>query len=308
MLSGGSSKGAWGAGLMNGWSKATTSPERPDAFDVVTGVSTGAVMATHVFLGETKDEQLRDGYTTTKNTDVYGFPYILTPHNLNGLRNLLKTKYLCDGVIDEVASASSHRKLYVGTVDLESSEFCAWDPTEIAVQKKYDLYREVILASSANPLGVWPIELDGKPHVDGGIRLRVFAESIVRAAGIAADHAEFTGEKFAYYVLNGKLRKGPKSVPSRDWPKILDRSLTLTLKEGTFGSLYAAWYHLNRKHAGWTFRGSWIPQDVDVPKNGRYVPEEMLALYDAGYGAGMKNDWFETDMGLPPPDYCRKEP
>jgi predicted acylesterase/phospholipase RssA len=92
MLSGGGSKGAWGAGVLNGWTQATTGPKRP-VFDVVTGVSTGALQATGAFLGSDYDHLLKDGYTKTHNSDVYGPVSVPPLRNLNALRNTLKTKY-----------------------------------------------------------------------------------------------------------------------------------------------------------------------------------------------------------------------
>jgi Patatin-like phospholipase len=60
-LSGGGANGAFGAGFLNGWS---TTGGRP-VFKIVTGVSTGALMAPFAFLGPSYDSALHEFYTTT---------------------------------------------------------------------------------------------------------------------------------------------------------------------------------------------------------------------------------------------------
>jgi hypothetical protein len=138
--------------------------------------------------------------------------------------------------------------------------------------------------------------------VDGGVRLRLFAEGVMNAVGVAAGEggAELTGTKTAYYIVNGKLHKTPKPIPSWNWAAILERTLDIVMKEATFGSLYAAWYRLNSDCGDWKFQGSWIPQGQDLPDSGEYDPVDMKALYDAGEVAGLANVWHD---GLPDPDY-----
>src|SRR5688572_32969827 len=67
VLSGGGADGAFGAGVLVGWSETGLRPR----FDVVTGVSTGALMATLVFLGSEYDPVLKDVYTTVSSDDIY---------------------------------------------------------------------------------------------------------------------------------------------------------------------------------------------------------------------------------------------
>lgn len=58
-LSGGGADGAFGAGILNGW---TTTGRRPE-FTVVSGASTGALMAPFAFLGPAYDDVIKDIYT-----------------------------------------------------------------------------------------------------------------------------------------------------------------------------------------------------------------------------------------------------
>src|SRR5581483_4954397 len=61
VLSGGGAWGAYGAGFLNGWSQrpAAMGGQRPQ-FDVVTGISVGAIMAPYAFLGPRYDARLMD--------------------------------------------------------------------------------------------------------------------------------------------------------------------------------------------------------------------------------------------------------
>jgi hypothetical protein len=66
-LSGGGANGAFGAGLLCGWTAAGTRP----AFKLVTGISTGALIAPFAFLGSGYDATLQEFYTTITTKDIY---------------------------------------------------------------------------------------------------------------------------------------------------------------------------------------------------------------------------------------------
>src|SRR5262245_7083137 len=66
-LSGGGDDGAFGAGLLVGWSERGDRP----VFDVVTGVSTGSLSAPFAFLGQKYDAQLKEIYTQTSANDIF---------------------------------------------------------------------------------------------------------------------------------------------------------------------------------------------------------------------------------------------
>src|SRR5512139_2627309 len=65
-VSGGGDNGAFGAGLLCGW---TAAGDRP-VFKLVTGISTGALIAPFAFLGSAYDAQLKEFYTTTSPKDI----------------------------------------------------------------------------------------------------------------------------------------------------------------------------------------------------------------------------------------------
>ena len=65
-ISGGGDNGAFAAGFLNGWTKAGTRPQ----FKLVTGVSTGALVAPFAFLGPVYDEKLKKFYTSISFKDI----------------------------------------------------------------------------------------------------------------------------------------------------------------------------------------------------------------------------------------------
>jgi Patatin-like phospholipase len=66
-ISGGGDNGAFGAGVLVGWSERRTRP----SFKVVTGISTGALIAPLAFVGPEYDPGLSQMYTTIDQTDIF---------------------------------------------------------------------------------------------------------------------------------------------------------------------------------------------------------------------------------------------
>ena len=179
LLSGGGAHGAWGAGVLNGWHD--TPP-----FQIVTGISTGALIATFAFLGEAYDELLKQFYTGVSSQDIIRRRPVLSLLFADSLYSMAPLKRLLDeqlteARIDAVARIATEegRQLWVGTVNLDTGAFCAWNLTQIAQQRAYALYRQIVLASASMPVLTSPVEIDGALHVDGGTRLQVFGRSVM---------------------------------------------------------------------------------------------------------------------------------
>ncbi len=179
-LSGGSDKGAFGAGLLNGWTQAGTRPE----FSIVTGVSTGALIAPFAFLGPDEDAELKRLYTTISAKDIFRTRFALA---IPASPSAASTKPLArliagvatDALIDRVAREHARgRRLFIGTANLDAQRMVIWNMGAIAASKapnRYVLFRQVLLASSSIP-GVFPpvmiqAEAGGRTisemHVDG---------------------------------------------------------------------------------------------------------------------------------------------
>lgn len=181
-LSGGGANGAYGAGVLVGW---TEHGDRPQ-FDVVTGVSTGALAAPFAFLGSEWDDELREAYTSGAANNIVswrsfaGFlnPSLFSSRVLRDLVDINVTPELMQAVAREHAKG---RRLLVATTDLDSEQTVIWDMGLLATQgddNARELFKEVLVASASIP-GVFPPvliaglqennEIALEMHVDGGV-------------------------------------------------------------------------------------------------------------------------------------------
>ncbi|MCL6634858.1 MAG: patatin-like phospholipase family protein [Peptococcaceae bacterium] len=180
-LSGGASGGAFGAGALVG---LTRSGRRPD-FAIVTGVSTGALIAPLAFLGSEWDERLADAYVGGHAADllsIRGFAGALGTGLFKGegLEALI-APIIDERLMDAVAAEHARgRRLLIATTNLDSQKATIWDMGAIASrggEAALKLFREVMLASASVP-GLFPprlfdVEAGGERfqemHVDGGV-------------------------------------------------------------------------------------------------------------------------------------------
>jgi predicted acylesterase/phospholipase RssA len=197
LMSGGGAYGAWGAGVLS----ATHSSL--GQIDVVTGVSTGALASTLVFLAlSSADPSVAAKHwhslgrlnTETTNDQIYRRRWLLTAlfsdafNSTTPLKKTLKRE-LDDNLLNEVAAVSKRAdapQLCVGTVNLASGQFEEWDLGAIAQAGEFTLYREVVRASAAIPVLFPPVALNGRLHVDGGTRKNIFSQTVVRTAAASA--------------------------------------------------------------------------------------------------------------------------
>ncbi len=134
-LSGGGANGAFGAGILYGWSAAGTRP----AFKIVTGISTGALIAPFAFLGADYDQVLKQVYTSVATKDIVKFrSFTFTRRGIDSLADSLPLqglleKYVTDDVIRSVALAhQTGRRLYIGTTDLDAGRLVIWNMGVVA--------------------------------------------------------------------------------------------------------------------------------------------------------------------------------
>jgi hypothetical protein len=292
-LSGGGTYGAYSAGVVYGW---TQRGDRP-SFDVVTGISTGAIIAPMAFLGPEYDERLRTFYTTLRTRDLYRL------HAVTGLvsESLANTTRLKEKVADvltaEVARkiAAEHakgRRLYVGTTELDGKRFVVWDMGEIAgrgTPESLDLMQQIILGSSAIP-GFFPparieVTVDGKPyverHVDGGVSAAIFFRPPYRPPG---ERSEPIDESLAgtdvYCVVAGKLYADPAVVKPRSLT-IVGNAVSAILYSQARGDLQRIWTMCEL--TGMNFRLTSIPEEFPVPETSTdFDPVKMTAMFEEG--------------------------
>jgi predicted acylesterase/phospholipase RssA len=289
VLSGGGMHGAYTAGVLKGW---TASGRRP-RFDVVTGVSTGALIAPFAFLGPDHDAVLERGYTTPSPGDLYmmrGPSALLWADALadsTPLRRRVEAQITPD-IVNRVGRAYAEgRRLYVGTTNLDTKSLVVWDLTAIAAgndPRKVELFRDVILASCAIP-GLLPpvpitIEVDGRRHselhVDGGVSASLFLPSSVLAVEKSS-----TADPTVYVIVASKVK--PDSHPvDRSFVRVSSESLCAVLQARFEGDLLRVYIHA--RDAGANFRLAAIPQDLPLDSNWMALDQAALRrLFDAGY-------------------------
>ncbi|MFO0825516.1 MAG: patatin-like phospholipase family protein [Gemmataceae bacterium] len=228
-ISGGGSYGAFSAGVLCGWSETGTRPE----FDVVTGISTGALIAPLAFLGPAYDCQLKHFYTTVTNDDIYKkhkpIKALFSESFADNapLRGQIE-KTVTPEVIAAVAAAHLQgRRLYIGTTDLEGRRQVIWDIGAIATRNEpgaRKLIVDILLASAAIP-GFFPpvpitVTAGGRStterHVDGGVSCSLFLvpPHVSAEEKCNCRRTGFT-IRIIYLLMAGKLYSDPEPVPSK---------------------------------------------------------------------------------------------
>jgi Patatin-like phospholipase len=313
VLSGGGMVGAYSAGLLKGWSASGHRPR----FDVVTGVSTGALIAPFAFLGPDYDDLLERLYTGVRPGDLYRLhpTSLLWSDSLadaEPLRRRVEAEITPD-VIARVARAhATGRRLYIGTTNLDTKSLVVWDLGAIAAGNdphKVSLFREVILASCAIP-GLLPpvpitVGVNGRPrselHVDGGVNTSLFLPpSVLGARRCEEGPAAATGTK-VYVIVAGKLRLDSRPVERR-FLRVSAESLGAMLQARMEGDLLKV--YVQARHGGAEFRLAGVPEDVALPANWMALDgPDLRRLFDAGQKFGADGStWQVEPPGLRPED------
>ena len=212
ILSTGGEDGAFGAGLLNG---LTAAKNRPD-YAVVTGVSTGALMAPFAFAGPKYDAALKDAYTKITAADVFEIgstgQSFLDSWPLKGLI----AKQITPQLLADIAAAyKSGRRLFIVTTDLDAERSVVWNMGAIAAHggdAALNLFRKVLLASGSIPGAFPPVLIDvegngkrfSEMHVDGGVGGQFF---VVPPALMASNSGYKIPATALYIVINSSLQR-----------------------------------------------------------------------------------------------------
>lgn len=309
-LSGGGQDGAFGAGFLVGW---TQSRERP-RFEVVTGVSAGALIAPFAFLGRGYDNQLRAMWTR------YGTDDLVVKQPLVGIFGgpaLADTKPLADLIARHIdrrflaAVASEYRKgrlLLVGTTNLDAQRPVVWNMGEIAASghpEALDLFRQVLLASAAVPGAFSPVhitvEVNGRKHeemhVDGGATRELFIAPIqLSLRELDALHSTSPTHRI-FVIWNAKLGPEWRSTEASTLA-VATRSLSTLLKSQGAGDLLRL--HLMAKRDGADFNLASIPPRFAAVSKELFDREYMRALFEIGVAQGRaRHRWLKA-----PPEFA----
>ena len=311
-LSGGGANGAFGAGLLIGWTAAGDRPQ----FNIVTGISTGALIAPFAFIGPEQDAQLKKFYTTTSTKDVitiHPLLKILTGESAASsepLRQTLREIFDEKMMADIAAQYARGRRLLIGTTNLDADRPVIWNITAIAASghpRSAALVADILLASASIP-GVFPpvfieVEADGKNydeiHVDGGASSQVFlypasldVRQIGKDLGIEGKHRMFL-------IRNSFLKPQWKAVkPSLT--AIAGRSLGTMIRNQGIGDLYRI--YLAALRDGIEYNLAFIPEDFQMESKEEFDPEYMSRLFDLGFRMAQDGyPWKKEPMGFKPP-------
>ena len=309
-ISGGGDKGAFGAGLLNGWTASGTRP----TFKLVTGVSTGALIAPFAFLGPEYDHVLEEVYTTIKPEDVARPRMAIAAMNNDGMADNEPLWGLISRHVDErllAAVAAEHEKgriLLVATTDLDARQPVVWNMGNIAASgasNALELFRSILLASAAIP-GAFPpsmvtVEVDGKRyqemHVDGGASAQVFLypPSMTQVAATMGEGMVRRGR--AYVIRNAAL--APTWTPvARRTIDVAARAIDSLITTQGFGDLYRIYATTQQDNLD--FNVAYIGEDfVYENKKEQFETAFMKSLYDYGFRLGRAGyRWHKVPPGL----------
>jgi hypothetical protein len=287
-ISGGGDNGAFGSGLLVGWTEAGNRPE----FQFVTGVSTGALIAPFAFLGPDYDRQLRDVYTTISADDVYIERGIIGGIFDDAMSDTTPLWELISRYVDEPLVAAIAREyakgrlLLIGTTDLDAQRPSIWNIGAIAASGNpgaVDLIRKILRASSAIPGMFQPVmidvELNGKHyqelHVDGGAIAQMFLYPASIDARKIADR-----ERKAYLIRNAREDPEWADVERRTL-SIAGRAISTMIHTSGSNDLLRIYFVTQRD--GVDYNLAYIGSDFSAPRAGEFDKVYMNALFDYAY-------------------------
>ena len=295
-ISGGGANGAFGAGLLNGWTDHGSRPE----FEVVTGISTGALIAPFVFLGPEYDHWIKKIYTTYSTDDLLKKNVIAGVLGGTAITDSAPLFEIITQIVDKkllamiAAEHSKGRRLFVGTTNLDAERPVIWDMGAIAAsgqKNSPELFRKVLLAS-ASIGGVFPpvkikVEADGKVfeeiHVDGGTTNQVFLFPSQTKVGLFDKKTNTKSRRRVYIIRNAHIEPEYDPVKS-DVPSIAARSISSLLKTQGRGDLLRI-YELSRRNR-MDYNLASLPKSFTLKSKEPFDLSYMRALYDKAYELG----------------------
>jgi hypothetical protein len=303
-VSGGGDNGAFGAGLLNGWSETGTRPE----FKMVTGVSTGALIAPFAFLGPSYDAALREVYTSMTPDSIFrarGVSAALFDDAMADTSPLaaIIAKYADEKMFSAIAREYQEgRLLLVGTTDLDSQRPVIWNIGALAISGKPEalqLFHRILRASAAIPGLFQPVmvdvELDGRKyqemHVDGGAIAQLFLYPPSLEAGRLMKR-----ERHAYIIRNARLDPD-YAMAERRTIDIAGRAINTMLAASGHNDVLRTYFVSQRD--GVDYNLAYIGSDFTAEKTGEFNQAYMRALYEYGYQqAKTGREWHKAPPGL----------
>jgi len=304
IIGGGVSNSAYGLGLLKGWFEEGTRP----VFKIVTGYSSGSIMAIAIFAGKDYEERLDKLFLSISTKDVIkekGILGILFGDSLY-TSNLFAKKI--DEIIDEdlmAKIAQEHakgRRLYVGTTDLDAQEFVIWDMGALASQGSPDslkMFRKIVLASCSFPATLPPVYFQveagrrryDEMHADGGVVGGIFHVYQLM------EGAEFKEFRTRIYVLNLCYMSPHSKQVEDNLTAITSRLIETYSASKMSGDTYRIYAFAQERD--WDYNLAYIPEDFNPNQKEMFDKQEMQRLFKRGYDDAVTGyKWHKAPPGL----------
>ncbi len=319
VLSGGGAGGAFGAGALVGLSRRH---ERPQ-YDVVTGVSTGALIAPFAFLGSDWDLQLTEAFTSGRGAQMSVRGLLALPlgaSRRSAVLTELVDHYVTPDLIRAVAKeAGTGRLLWVATTDLDKEETVIWDLGAIAMrggEPARKLFRDVVVASASIPGVFEPVlihveqggRLYDEMHVDGNASASLF---VAPAAAYFAllDQQSLDGAQ-VYVLINGQIFDSPETTPFRLRP-IVARTFSVALKHMSRAQVIAVDQFAEKYRM--SVRSTYLPFDFPQYGTADFRASTMRPLFEYGARCAQSGRLWTTldetmDTVAKAPPYSKRTP
>jgi predicted acylesterase/phospholipase RssA len=326
-LSGGGGDGAFGAGLLCGWTEAGTRPR----FKLVTGVSTGALIAPFAFLGKAYDARLKEAYTTISDRDIYKahkpLAIILSLANVRPLPSMASTRPLAellkklidDQMIQEIAREHlKGRRLLVGTTQMDAQRLVIWNMGAIAASgdpRAPELFRKILLASASIPAAFPPqyitVEAGGQKfeemHSDGGVMAEVMLyENALKPFSMEQHLLNIAPRSRKLYLIRNQ-----QALPEWQYVKpqlkyIASRGIDSLLKSQGLGDLYRLYVYAQRDEFDYNL--AFIPADFQAEHTSEFDTAYMNKLFDLAYNLARSGyKWHKYPPGFSPSTKATRE-
>lgn len=312
-ISGGANDGAFGAGLLSGWSASGT---RPD-FELVTGVSAGAIIAPFVFIGPKYDYKLRELFTKTASNGIFERSMFSVLDAITGGLSVSNAKPLAkkieenftQEIIHEVAV--EHRKgkrLFIGTTNVEAQRGVIWDIGAIANSgnpNALKLFHQILLASASVPGIFQPVFIDvqvgdkhyNEIHYDGGVVSQVFVYPLKIQRSVIEEFLRYHLERHLYVVSNSKVTPEYQDLQPSFFT-LTRRAIETLSKYHGLGAIYRLYIAAVRD--GIDYNLIYIPESFSAESKELFDPNYMSKLFDVGYEMGMQSEtiWLKKPPGV----------
>jgi hypothetical protein len=309
-ISGGGDNGAFGAGLLCGWSAKGDRPK----FKLVTGVSTGALSAPFVFLGPDYDHALRQVYTATEASDVFerrkaviaavSADALTDSAPLRGMVSRFVDRQMLSRIAEEYTKG---RLLLIMTTNLDQGRPVIWDIGAIAASghpKAREFIVDILMGSAAIPGVFPPVMLDvshggtnyQEMHVDGGTTAQAFLYPPTFNLNRAAGQDRAVRKRIAYIIRNGRLFREESDVQRQTLSVATEAASAMIAANGTNDTFRI---YLTTKRDGVDYNLAYIDDDFTEPYKGPFDRAYMNKLFDYGYELGRAGyQWHKAPPGF----------